>query len=388
MSDVLEAPSEPGDEIDEGAAGADADEPTASRRKPVLAILSAILGAFVLLVAGIAIGLALASDDDDELLARADVEEDGPPVDAEGADESAPAPEEEAEPEAEAEEFDEPEVDSADGVAAGQVVPNGFGVPVLAPDSEPTSEAYTLTFDGDVGLDELTVGVHHREEPFATSWTGDHDLDCGTPDTQRPLSVSDPDGTVYLCRDHMMTSMGDVSPYSIVWVAVNQTFTDQTSVSWDVNSTFLGKRQWWEVALMPVGFDSGVPTCPYCSVASGLNPSPSLLPAYPDDALVVANGPFGGDPPTVNDEPLTEQNLCGEFALDPEGCGSKPIRQTWTVTDNGDGTVTVDFLDNSWTVPGSFPENFRVVLKDHNYTPDKDEIPVGHTWHWDNILVD
>jgi hypothetical protein len=37
---------------------------------------------------------------------------------------------------------------------------------------------------------------------------------------------------------------------------------------------------------------------------------------------------------------------------------------------------------------GSFPdEPWRVVFKDHNYTPDKDAIPIGHTWHWDNIVI-
>ena len=34
----------------------------------------------------------------------------------------------------------------------------------------------------------------------------------------------------------------------------------------------------------------------------------------------------------------------------------------------------------------------RVVLYDHNYTPDKSiqetgVPPQGHTWHWDNIVV-
>ena len=31
--------------------------------------------------------------------------------------------------------------------------------------------------------------------------------------------------------------------------------------------------------------------------------------------------------------------------------------------------------------------SFEVYFKDHNYTPDKDDVPVGYTWHWDNIRI-
>ena len=45
--------------------------------------------------------------------------------------------------------------------------------------------------------------------------------------------------------------------------------------------------------------------------------------------------------------------------------------------------------ERSWTLPGSFPAgNFEVIFKDHNYTPDKTSpVPIGHTWHWDNLIV-
>ena len=62
--------------------------------------------------------------------------------------------------------------------------------------------------------------------------------------------------------------------------------------------------------------------------------------------------------------------------------------------DNGDGTVTWSVLptkdglfSDRKTVPGSFPDEFVVVFKDHNYTPTKDGPPVGFTWHWDDIEI-
>ena len=61
---------------------------------------------------------------------------------------------------------------------------------------------------------------------------------------------------------------------------------------------------------------------------------------------------------------------------------------TSSITDNGNGTITVDYA-GVWTetFSGSFPDEFRVVFKDHNYTPDKDGRPIGHAYHWDNIIV-
>ena len=51
------------------------------------------------------------------------------------------------------------------------------------------------------------------------------------------------------------------------------------------------------------------------------------------------------------------------------------------------GTITFDYFGDRYTFPGAFPDNFKVYFKDHNYTPDKDNDPVGYTWHWDNILI-
>ena len=101
--------------------------------------------------------------------------------------------------------------------------------------------------------------------------------------------------------------------------------------------------------------------------------------ALGNDGNIVTNG--------MRRDPLGWQHVCGDWAVDPEGCSSKAIRRTFTVTDNRNGTVTVDFLGKKYTYQGSFPDQFKVYFKDHNYTPDKDGTPAGHTWHWDNIIV-
>lgn len=251
------------------------------------------------------------------------------------------------------------------------------------------------------------MGVYHRgpdsrpsyDADTGGSWTGDHDLNCGDPSTQRRLSTgrNDPQPTrvansIYTCRDHIMTSMGQVDGYSIVWFSPDanrdkqpDTFSGARTVSWDVNVTDLLGRQWWEISIVPVG-------APYLATVDWMA-QVAEIPAYDPRTVVVGNGPLGRE---VNITTNAQQrytnwqkNICDrDYPLDREGCASKAIRRPFSITDNGNGTLTVQYGGMfTQTVPGSFPSQFQVFFKDHNYTPDKDGTPQGHTWHWDNIIV-
>lgn len=248
-----------------------------------------------------------------------------------------------------------------------------------------SGDGFVETFDGNSGFDRFRRGVYHRDGHSGGTWLGDHDLACGGPDTTRTLDADNADDSFYTCRDHLMTSVGPVSMYSIAWFSPDQTFSDETVVSWDVNSTNLGPRQWVEIMLIPV--DGPDLTC-----ISWL-PCGDDVRGYPSDAIVLAA--IGQGKPTLtvggDTNALTSKKLCkGDqaYVLDAEGCASKMIRRNWSITDNGDGTLTVRFLDNVWTQPGSFPDvPWKVVFKDHSYTPDKDGKPIGYTWHWDSVSV-
>jgi len=161
-----------------------------------------------------------------------------------------------------------------------------------------------------------------------------------------------------MCKDHMMTSIGDTSAYSTGWFSPKQTFTDETSVSWDVNVTDLGARQWWEVAIMPASFNSGVASCPKCSVIDWLSPSPSGLPSYPADAVVVGNGPFGNNFSAHSNgdsfNPAGWRPVCADgdwraYALGGAACDSKATRLPFTLTDNGNNTVTLEAFGDAYT---------------------------------------
>ena len=279
----------------------------------------------------------------------------------------------------------------------------------------PAGGEFVATFDGNTGLEAFDMGVFHRNRDVQgggstpDSWTGDHDLSCGPPSTQRTLNYH-PDQTmqqridnaIYLCRDHMMTSMGDVDGYSIVWLTPNQSFTggEVTSVSWDVNVTDLKARQWWEVALIPDG-DPHLATIPLVAGAANIDP-------YSPGSIAIGNGPFGGDKPSIyanqTQHYSSGRKWCHSDVWSRAGdgtggvfdaCDDKTERVTFTLTDNLDGTLTIVWGDDEQgtveryeqTFPGAFPDTFHVYFKDHNYTPDKGGAPIGYTWHWDNIIV-
>ncbi len=242
---------------------------------------------------------------------------------------------------------------------------------------------FVETFDNNTGLNRFHTGVYHRDEFLVSSvtWQGDHDADCGPPGTSRTIHRDNPTDIFYTCRDHLMTAVGDTAGYSTAFFTPKTTFINERSVSWDVNITDLGARQWWEVAILPLSSDDLV-------AASWLSPDPTGLDPYPNNSVVVGNGPFGRDFQIFaagnQSQPLSAP-MC---STDPEACGSKAIRRTFTVIDNGNGTITVQAFGQNFTRNGSFPSGgFKVVFKDHNYTPDKDGVPVGYTWHWDNIII-
>ena len=247
---------------------------------------------------------------------------------------------------------------------------------------EPGS-GFVENFDDDNGFERFRIGVYHRDQAIVnnTTWQGDHDLDCGPATTTRTIQRDRPDDIFYVCEEHLLTAVGDTAGYSAAFFTPYQTFTEERSVSWAANITDLGSRQWWEVAILPLDSDDFV-------VVDWLSPAPSSLDAYPEEAVVVGIGPFGGDFRVTGNGQTTEplrDTLC---ATDPEGCASKTIRRPFTVTDNGDNTITILALGETITVAGSFPDGgFKVVFTDHNYTPDKGIDPIGHTWHWDDIAI-
>jgi hypothetical protein len=294
----------------------------------------------------------------------------------------------------------------------------------------PSGVQFVETFDGNTGLDRFRYGVYHRHgghhevgqpEPFSGvdnnqfpygTWSADHDLACGGADTQRPMLVTgdqDTDGSngwrplldfntsqmMYVCRDHVMSTMGDVAGFSVLWFAPNQQFADVTSVSFDVNLTDLGSRKWWKVGVVSDELWNSTYAAGQTQYTPGV-----IVPGFvvsdvgsadlntdldgPDRLFATWAGDASGG---QNGGMKIGDRLPGSGTQSPPN-DDKMTRLPVSFTDNGDGTVTFVVNGVSLTESGSFPTcPCHVVFLDQNYTPDKDGVPQGHTWHWDNIIV-
>ena len=168
------------------------------------------------------------------------------------------------------------------------------------------------------------------------TWTGDHDLNCGLPVTQRTLTKSNRDAAFYNCRDHLMTSLGHVDSYSIAWFTPNQTFNGQTKVSWDVNVTDLLSRQWYEVMIVRR-------QRPRRHLHRLAALRCAALPQRRRDRRQRPLQRGQGDHQRAPHATRRGSRSAATTRSTPKACASKEIRRPWSVTDNRNGTITVNF---------------------------------------------
>lgn len=274
------------------------------------------------------------------------------------------------------------------------------------PSVGPTGPGWIETFDTPASLDRIDIEVHHRSDhdpdvnyPASpnqrletNTWEGDHGLDCGPPTESRTLSAQDRAGNTYLCRQHFMTSMGDVDGYSTIAFSPKEVFSGVSEVCWDQNVTDMGGRQWTEVVITPADaiqtIDGEYHLAHTGPGTIGVDDTGSLHVAETFGAKFA--GPFDGLTIWQNGG-LQDKDPYYAFG-DTEGQASVAIRRQHCITDLRNGLVEVRIDQGSSTyvrqVPGSFPADARVIFEDHNYTPDKDNDANGHhTWHWDNLVV-
>lgn len=251
-----------------------------------------------------------------------------------------------------------------------------------------SSYKFTETFDNNEGLNRFVTGLYHRDSFLVEQeyWTGDHDLACGDPGTTRIIDRDNPEDSFYLCRDHLMTAVGDTSGYSVAWFKPAVTFDEVSEVCWSINLTNLGSRQWWKVAVLSIDAPD------IMSEVGASNLSGIVGP----DRAVASWGGIGGWKGKLR---IGEERWEAWFF---DAGSDKATRYPACFRDNNDGTLTFEMTGprdggdaivlESFTVPGEFPQGpKKVVFQDHNYTPTKSDngvgYPIGFTWHWDDISI-
>ena len=304
----------------------------------------------------------------------------------------------------------------AGGFLVAAMLTTGFTVSTAVtaapaqPDAAPRPAAPATTFvetftDGEGWLDRWDTHAHFRGEqagihpPALTPWRADHDHDCGPAHSERQISTADRDSFFYICRDHLMTSMGDVDGYSTLAFAPKQTFPTVSRVCWDQNVTDLGGRQWTELVITPAA------NLPGDGRLAHVNPwrqnvDDTSLPHGDGTVGISIMQRYDGFRAFVSRQQTAHSGW--NTGSDPEGFESRSIRRQHCLIDNQDGTITFTVdrgASGIWTrsFAGSFPTDARVIFEDHNYVPDKDgeacrehgELTgCRYTWHWDNIIID
>ena len=276
--------------------------------------------------------------------------------------------------------------------------------------------AFEETFDGDPSapsqsllprtFDYVVTHRTHPKEHFSVfePFFADHAENCAGPDpdvnplpqhsviTNHESNGINPDPSFFMCKNHMMSSMGDVAGYSVTsfWPRQAFSFNDCAVLEFDVNINDGHARHWWEVMItrreqLKVG------------AASSFAP---IQERYPEDRFVFS---FSGNQRRID---------VGAGALDPEGILlQESERSTWREKfpddpANSDRRIRrkmqIAFADDQihWSIAkedGSFdtqtvdvPEGFPfreglVLFKTHAYTPEKDDNFDTYTFHWDNI---
>lgn len=273
----------------------------------------------------------------------------------------------------------------------------------------PAGVQFAETFDNNTGLDRFHAGVWHRD-PYTvdqTQWPGDHDMNCGTPDTSRtihrgsPLSgtqrifpgssiggngVNFPPGEYfYTCVDHLMTSVGDTSGTSILWFSPAMSFPSITEVTFNVNLTNLGMRKWWKVGIVSEAKWNSSDNNQCCGTGPGFLHLDGVL-----DSADVLWFTWNENQPHGLLQIGWDLGPCCGVQANPAPT-DKATRFPVRITDNKNGTLTFSVAGQTLTRPNALPVcPCRVVFTDESYTPNKAEdqqVTNPYTWHWDNVVV-
>jgi|GEM_PF-6372569 len=268
--------------------------------------------------------------------------------------------------------------------------------------SSPSQDLLPRIFDYTV-----THRIHPRDmlDPFP-AYRADHGLDCAGPMGPSPamhnvvtshLSSGDnPDESFFICKNHMMSSMGDVSGYSVTsfWPRQEFDFADGGVLEFDININENPGRFWWEVLISPRD---------QLKVASAEDFWP-IDETYPEDRIrfswlstgerIIGVGTNGVAPEgwlvnkthyrtprflNPNDPAITDRTIRRKMRLTLE---RNQVHWDFELADGSMDRYSVE-------VPGGLPFTRGLVLfKTHAYTPNKDDNFDFTTWHWDNIRFD
>ncbi len=276
-----------------------------------------------------------------------------------------------------------------------------------------TSWAFEETFDGDPSAPSQAAlprafdfSVTHRDslfEPFE-SFPADHAKDCSGPNPnisplpQHLVTTShfshgaSPDESFFLCKNHMMSSMGHVAPYSVTafWPRQEFDFSQGGTLEFDVNINDNHSRSWFEIMIAPRS-QLKVGAAHEWLPIDETYPKDRIIFEFANNKRYIQVGMGAVDPAGIIVEESDWDYWPNLYPNDPAN-SDRRIRRTMRLTFSSDQLVwsiekaNGTFDDFVVSVPGGLPfTKGLVVFKTHAYTPEKDGNMNSYTFHWDNI---
>lgn len=276
--------------------------------------------------------------------------------------------------------------------------------------------AYQETFDGNPAApsqsllpDDLDFSVTHRTHPAEhfrvfDNYPADHGNNCDGPNpntsplpqhltgTSHFSNSTNPDPSFFICKDHMMSSMGDVEAYSVTafWPRQEFDFSQGGTLEFDVNINDNHHRSWFEVMITP-RTELKVGAAHEDLPIDETYPQDRIIFEFMNNKRYIQVGTGAIDPLGKIVEQSEGAFWSVRYPNDPANFDRR-IRRTMRITfeqgrliwsiQKADGT----FDNFSVTVPGGLPfTRGLVVFKTHAYTPTKDGNRDMYTFHWDNI---
>jgi hypothetical protein len=264
--------------------------------------------------------------------------------------------------------------------------------------AEAAPGSFLETFDGNPAAPQpwnpstWDVTVHGLESyKYITPMQASHGPDCGAPPATHPIGgPQDPQGmssSVFLCRDHVMTSMD--AGYGLVYLTPNQMVDvsgGEAVIRWDMSTLRTSSRDWVDLLITP--FEGNM----QLAGRDGQEPPTGLLLQMENTSAVPIfwlydrrNGTStrvgGGDPSYAKFLPDMSAVRRDTFEF----------RVSRTHVKFGMPAYNVWWVDAD-IAPLDFTQGV-VAFGHHAYNPEKD-CAGGYTascgpgtWHWDNVSI-
>lgn len=260
------------------------------------------------------------------------------------------------------------------------------------------------------------VATHrtHPQEHFTKEFSpflADHADDCAGPNsavvplpqhqvhTTQHSNSDSPDPSFFVCRNHMMSSMGEVAAYSntVFWPRQEFDFSRGGTLEFDVNiNEGHTQRHWWEILISPRN-QMKFGAAPQNSAVDEPYTRERIVLDFRDNVRQVRVGEraFAPDGWTVEERQLAQFDFAywrTLYQTDP-ALDDRRIRRTMRIRFEqnriiwGIETEQGTFDEFVVNVPGGLPfESGIVQFKTHAYTPEFSGRNVDvYTFHWDNI---